>query len=368
MRTTFVASLVCLVALTNAQTASEWTFAGYLDAYYQYDLGRPASGDNVNGRGFDIAHNRFRIAVGEIDLAKPPTAKNPLGVTLQFYAGKNPDLIHLAEPGGMDKYKFVRQAYISYAVPNSKSSVQVDLGKFDTWIGYEGIDTRLSEQYSRSFNWTFSEPIYETGVRVTSKLTDKLNGAFFLVRGWNEVEDGNGSPSFGVALIYSPDAKTTVTLQNHFGNEGSDTVNDGGSFGGIGFLAAGRARVHLLDFIIAHKLTDKTAIALNVDYATADGATNDGVWNGEVIYLKHQIKPAHSAGLRFDRFEDTDGLRTGTPVQLYSVTGNYDWAVCEHAVLRFEVRRDFATQAFFNSDSGPSRNRTTLSMAAIFKF
>lgn len=368
MKAPIITSLLFVAPLCLAQSPPEWTFGGYLDVYYQYDMGRPASGDNVNGRGFDIAHNRFRIAVAELDIAKTPTSKSPLGLTLQLYGGKNAELIHLAEPGGKDKYRYIRQAYLSYAPPNSKNGLQVDLGKFDTWIGYEGVDNRYQDQYGRSFNWTYSEPTYETGLRVLGKLNDKLTGAFFLVRGWNEVEDGNGSPSFGVALTYGVSPKTTVTLQNHYGDEGSDRINGAGSYGGVGFPNAGTAKVHLVDLIVSYQLSDKTKVALNIDHAHAVGGANDGSWNGEVVYVKHQVSADKTAAFRFERMEDQNGLRAGLPIQFYSATGNYDWALHKNVVLRLELRRDFASQAFFNSDSGLTRNRTTISFAAIVKF
>ena len=180
--------------------------------------------------------------------------------------------------------------------------------------------------------------------------------------------DGNGSPSFGGTLTYALDAKTTVTLQNHYGIEGSVRANDVGLFGGIGFSKPGTARVHLLDLIISHQLTDKTKVVLNTDHATAVGSSNDGQWNGAVLYLKHQIGPKESSGLRVERFEDQDGLRTGLPIQLYSVTVGYDRIINEHATLRLEARRDFASQDFFNDSQGLTRNRTTLTLAAVFKF
>lgn len=367
MKAIIALAALTMVAFAHAQQ-TEWTFGGFLDGYYLYDFGRPASGDNVNGRGFDIAHKRIRLAVVELDIAKPPNTKNPWGLNVQIFGGKNADLIHLAEPGGSDKYKFLRQAYVSFAPVGNQHSLQLDLGKFDTWIGSEGVDSRIQDQYGRSFNWTFSEPTYETGLRVTGKLTDKLSGGLYVVRGWNEVEDGNGSPSLGVALTYALDAKTTVTVQNHFGVEGSDRANDVGSFGGIGFPKAGTARVHLLDLIVTQQLTEKTKIALNIDHATASGSTNNGQWNGEVLYLKHQLSLKESGGLRVERFEDCDGLRAGVPIQLYSVTAGYDRVLNEHATLRLELRRDFASADFFNSERGLSPNRTTFTLAAVLMF
>jgi hypothetical protein len=339
------------------------TYAGYLDGYYQYSFGRPGNGDTLNGRGVDIAHNRATLSFAEIDLARPTSAKSPFGFTLNLYAGKGPELLHLTEPGGRDKYRWVRQAYVTYAGP-----VTVDLGKFDTWIGYEAPDNRFQDQYSRSFNWTYSEPVYETGVRATGNLTPKLKGSLFVVRGWNEVEDGNRGMSVGAAISYAHDANTTFTLQNHYGTEGSNTANDIGSFGGIGFANAGTSTVHLIDFIASRQISPKTKIGLNVDYASSAGGANSGNWNGEVLYLKHQINETQVGALRFERFEDSQGLRTGSQLQLHSLTGSFDWSVNKNATLRFELRHDLASVAFFNANGGPAKNRTTALVAGIVKF
>lgn len=365
MRSLIVASLIAVVNLSSAQTKSEWTFAGYVDGYFLYDFNRPVTGNNVNGRGFDISHNRARIAIAEVDALLAPTEKRPWGVNVQLYLGKNTDLIHFAEPGGKDKYKLFRQAYVTYA----GKDVTVDFGKFDTWIGYEGIDNRSSDEYSRSFNWTYSEPTYETGFRMTGKLNDKLSGALYLVRGWNEVEDGNGSPSIGAALTYAADPKTTITLQNHYGDEGSDKKNDVGSYGGIGFPNPGTSKVHVLDLIVAYQLDPQTKLAFNMDSGTSSSGPNKGNWNGEVIYVRHQINANQAAGFRLERVEDRDGMRAGIPVLLHSITANYDWTVNKNATLRFEARRDFANKAFLNRENGGlSRTRTTFTLAAVLKF
>ncbi len=337
---------------------------GFLDGYYQYDFGRPANGDSVDGRGFDIAHNRPNLAFAELDFSLDP---KPWGFNLQLYGGRGPELIHLAEPGGRDTYRWVRQAYGTYVTPG-KTPVTIDLGKFDTWIGYEGIDNRFQDEYSRSFNWTYSEPTYETGLRIGAKLTPKLNGTLYAVQGWNEVKDGNNGKTFGVALTYAPDDKTAFVLQNHFGNEGSKTPNDIGSYGGIGFSTPGISRVHLIDFIASKQLTPSTKIAFNVDYATSDAAPNKGQWNGEAVYLRHQLRPNQALGARIERFEDRDGVRTGNRMQLFSATATYDYTFNEHFTGRFELRHDMASQAFFTSDSGLRSSRTTATVAAVVKF
>lgn len=138
--------------------------------------------------------------------------------------------------------------------------------------------------------------------------------------------------------------------------------------GGIGFPNPGTATVNLVDFIASRQITPSTKLVFNVDYASSVGATNGGNWNGEVLYLRHQINASQAAGLRVERMEDSDGLRVGLPVTFKSLTGTYDWTVNKSATLRFEVRHDIANTDFFNSNSGPRKDRTTATFAAIVKF
>jgi hypothetical protein len=351
-------------AAAKAQQSNPIKFGGYLDGYFQFDFGVPESGDFMNGRGLDIAHDRLTLSFAQVEASMAP---QPFGFNLQLFAGRGPELIHLAEPGGRDHSRWVRQAYITYASPG-KNALTFDLGKFDTWIGYEGIDNRLQDQYSRSFNWTYSEPVYHTGLRINAKLTGKLSGALYLVRGWNEVEDSNDSLSIGSTLSYATDSKTTLTLQKYYGKEGSTTPNDVGSFGGIAFATAGESQVLLLDFIAAQQLTPDTKIGLNVDWASSKDAPNKGNWNGQGFYVKHQLNPEQALAFRLDRMEDTDGLRSGTPILFHSLTGTADWAIADSWTLRLELRKDFASKAFFNSDSGLTKDRTSITVAAIVRF
>lgn len=368
--TIVVAALALCSGTASAQDPlKKWdiSYSGYFDGYYQFDFGKPPVGDSVNGRGLDVAHQRPNVAFLELDLNKATSAKSPFGFTLMLYAGRGPEIIHLTEPGGRNTYRYIRQAYVTYA-GQGKNAVTVDFGKFDTWIGNEGPDNRNQEQYSRSFNWTYSEPTYETGLRVAAKLSDKLTGTLYLVQGWNEVEDGNGGKSIGATLSYAPDSTTSLTLQNHYGIEGSNSANDAGSFGGIGFANPGTARVSLVDFIASKQISPKTKVVLNVDYASSSGATNGGNWNGEVLYIRHQLDTNRALGLRLDRMVDSNGLRSGAPNTFESITGNLDWTVSKSATLRFELRHDISQNGFFNSDSGLKKERNTATVGAIVKF
>ncbi len=337
--------------------------SGYLDVYYEHNFAHSGHGETLNGRLFDIENDSPKISFAELDLSQTVTPK--FSWVLQLFAGRAPEILHLAEPGGKNRYKMVRQAYVTFQA----SKATIDFGKFDTWVGYEAIDTRYQDQYSRSFNTTFSEPGYETGFRVSFKPTAKLSASVYLVQGWGEVEDANDSKSWGVTLNYQADPKTNVFLQNHDGKEGSDQPNDVGLFGGIGFANPGTSQVHLINFLVLRQESSTLKTSLSVDLGRSDDVSNKGDWNGQAIYARKQISTNRAASLRFDRFEDKDGLRAGLPIKLYSITAGYDYTLSPNFMLRVEGRRDMADQAFYiGRGANVDKNRTTFTVAGIAKF
>jgi len=340
---------------------------GYIDAYYSHNFTNSGRGITLNGRSFDIRNDELDLALAEIDFTKPAKADD-LGFTAWFYGGKGPDLIHLAEPGGKNKYKWIRQAYVTYVTPQ-KNALTIDFGKYDTWVGYEAIDTRYQDQYSRSFDATYSGPTYATGLRLTQAFNSKLTGSFYLFQGWNEVEDANHGKSWAIGLVYTPDSTTTYWLENHSGEEGSNHANDAGLFGGIGFVHPGTSHVDLFNLSVSKQITPKSKIGLNADYTRSSTAPNNGTWNGEDLYYRTQFSANRAASLRLDRFEDRTGVRVGVPVKLYSVTTGYDRTFTPNFTLRFELRHDLSDRQFFLGRNGNlDKSRTTFTVGAIAKF
>jgi len=359
--------VLCLALLTEgkAQSVSPVTFGGYLDFYYQYDFGRPAT--DLAYRFFDIRHNRWDLAEADLDAIMSPTAKRPIGFTLQAIAGKSADILNATEPGGKDYFKYLGQGYVTYQSPG-KTPITVDFGKYYTWIGNEGYDSRTQINYSRSFTNTFAEPDYHVGFRATFPASPKVTIIGYLVNGWNETEDSNGGKSGGLTLNYVPDSRTSLAVQNYFGDEGSNRSNDVGSFGGIGFPVPGIFHVHLLDVIASRQLTPTLKIIGNIDYGSATRTGNSGTWDGELAYLQDTFTSKSSGTLRFDRMHDTSGLRTGTPVLLHSITATYDYNLNKNVFLRAELRHDIADNSVFATHNGTSSHRTTITFAQILHF
>ena len=337
----------------------EYTFSGFLDIYYQADFGKPATGNSVNYRQFDTYHNGFTMAALQGTVVKKPKADNPWGFTLQVSVGKNADIMAATEPAGPNSgLKYLQQAYVTYQNPN----YTVDIGKFLTWIGYEGIVSADNDNYSRSFLFYFAQPIYHVGARASTTVGPASVG-LYLVNGWNEAEDSNAGKSYG-ASANVPIGKGSLNLAYYGGNEGAATLN--------GFGATGGTNVNLGDLVFVYPLSPKLKLALNADYGSAkglDAGDPGGHFSGAAGYLKYTVDDKSAIGFRYDTFSDPDGFRSGTAARYTSVTGNYDVSLSPTSLLRAEIRYDKSNYSVFNSENGgTSKDRTTFTISHVLRF
>ncbi|MDR3687913.1 MAG: outer membrane beta-barrel protein [Fimbriimonas sp.] len=345
--------------------AKMFDVSGYVDLYYQNDFGKTPSGQPVNGRWYDVDHSNYRLAAIQVDLSKAPTSLHPFGFYVSLLGGANANVLASTEPGGIDTYKDFAQAYVTYMAP-TKVPLTVDFGKWYAFIGYEGLDSRTQDNYSRSFTFTGLEPDYMTGIRATAAISAKWTVNGYLYQGYNEVENSNSTLKTGLGVTYSPNGKLTATLQGYNGKESSSNLNESGTYGGIGFPAPGQAWVTQINPVVVYKANSKDKYAFDGTYASASGMGN---WNGQAVYYRRQFDGRNAACLRVDRADDSAGLRfLAGGIQLCSFTGTYDYKVNDNLLLRFELRHDTASHPFFNSSGGGSQHRTTLTFAQIIQF
>jgi hypothetical protein len=348
--------------VAGAQDAPKIDISGYLDIYYLGPLYRPPFGAPINGRQFDVKGEQFTLAVAQLTFSKKAVPGSNVGGLIQLIAGNNADLMAALDPDG-DSLKNIQQGYLSWA---GNDGLSVDFGKFLTWIGAESVIAGDSDQYSRSFLFTYGQPIYHVGLRAT-KSFGALAGGFYLVNGWNEAGDSNAQKSLGISLGYAF-SQGTVALNWYGGNEAAGS----GEFpvGGIGFPDVGTRRVNLYDLVAVFNPIPKWKFAVNADYAKADSVngSSSGAWEGVAFYAKYQATDKLASAARFEVFNDKDGLRFGVPLRVNSFTVNLDYLLDASTLLRVEFRHDSANEPYFICDSGFRKDRDTLTFAANLKF
>lgn len=345
---------------------------GFLDGFYQYDFNRPPFGTSLgsSGRLFDTTNNSFTLAAARVNILRTPDERGRVGVNVQFLLGPNADLLHAFEPGGVERYKNIQQAFVTYQTKGARP-VTVDFGKFAAWIGYESLDSLLNENYSRAFNFNLGQPNYTAGIRATKALTDSVSAGLFLANGFNETEDGNAGKTLGASVtLGGARRRGNVSLLWWSGPEGGQVQNSAGGFGGINFAVPGTLNVNIGNVIATYQADARTRFAFDGYYASASSRNRDGgTWNGQAVYVRRQLSSTSATALRLERLEDFSALRTGARRKLHSATGTYEYIVGGALTNRLEVRRDFASDQYFpRNGNRQTGGRTTLTFAALYAF
>lgn len=157
-------------------------FSGLLDGYYSLNFNHPATRNN-NLRYFDAKANQFSLNMLKLGAEH---GADPIGFKFEAMFGRA-RIFNAAEPGGLDIYRNIFQAYASVK-PASWKGVQFDFGKFVTSAGAEVTETHLNWNYSRGLLYA-NGPFFHFGARLTAPVGKNVTLGYQLVNGWNNVED-----------------------------------------------------------------------------------------------------------------------------------------------------------------------------------
>lgn len=363
----WAAAMAAPLVAPAAETPGEWSFSGYFDVYFLRDTRSIGAGNSLSFRQYDLKHGELNLASALLSARRPAGGGIPFSVLLDVTAGDNNRLLHAAEPFGPKKIEWLQQAYLSFAF----AGFNVDIGKFLSWIGYEGHHSADNDNYGRSFLFTAAQPAYHTGTRLTREFGGFKVGLYG-VHGWNEFEDGNREKSFGASVGFSPLKDVDLNLGYFGGTEGRNTParHNSASFGGIG-LGAGKWDVHLGDAVLVYQATPQIKLAANATYATAKGKSGatGGTWAGYAAYATYDVNDQVSLGLRGETFHDFRGLRTGAAQSLSSVTATLGYRINDHSLARIEYRRDESNQNSFLGTGGTAEDsRQSWTVSYVVKF
>ncbi|MBS1700164.1 MAG: outer membrane beta-barrel protein [Armatimonadetes bacterium] len=346
-------STTCL-AVASPSLPEGLKFKGWVDLFYQYDFNRSPFGRNLTGREFDLKAGAFELANAELNMVYAKKGA-PFSVVLDLGTGRNVEINNGLDAKNAHHDEIVQQFYLS--LPQKDGST-LDLGKFNTWIGLESVYTVDNPNYSLGSLFWYAQPNWHVGMRWTKPFNDTSTGALYVVNGWNEIQDTNGSKTLGASYAKTISKKLSATFGYIGGKEGTN---------GIGLPNIGQSDVHMADLIATYTVSDKHTIMFNGDYASSAGA-NSGHWYGYSVYSNHKLSDSKDASIRFSIVNDPQMLR-GAPGSISSWTGTYNVRTTEASTIRLELRFDQANSNYFqNGAAGFSNNRTTLTIAQVLRF
>ncbi len=373
MKTIRLFSIVTLLSALSfnvyAQEESKHNFslAGYVDAYYQYNLNKPLSRSNT-GRIFDLNHDNISLGLAKTMFTY---SNDKSEVVLDLTFGPNAELGNF---GNVGTALAIKQAYLAY---NISDAVTFTVGQYGTHIGYELIDA--PDNYNYSLSYLFGNgPFYHTGAKIDIAATDKLGFMAGIVNGWDALADYNDKKSIALQASLAPSDNFGIYLNWIGGDEyggGSAFGNTKGSFTSLFDLTT--------SYTIELDTTGKSLLlGLNAALGSfsagdiADGITptapydEDATWAGAALYANYSFSGNSGVGLRAEYFDDPDGVRYFGPLSVFALTLTGDFKVADGAfTFKPEVRFDNSSDPFFEGDDGGLKDtQTTIGVGFIYNF
>lgn len=329
--------------------APQFTIAGSIDTYFHKSFGadtyeQPRSAfANLNGFGLGMA-NLIASYGGEKVGFVADLVYGPRGVDAVFY----------------DAYSSQRIVNQLYAYVRLGKVVTLNLGQFNTFLGYEVISPTVNFHYSTSYLFSYG-PFSHTGLRADFDFGGGLVGKFAIMNATDHVEfNDTDTYTVGAQLGYSND-NGGVWLNVLSGDQSG---------------VDGAASTFQIDLTTGWNLTKSFYLGLN----TSLQKTDDGSFSGVALYPKISLSDNFALGLRGEYFMVkeyylSDGEGNGTVIGLgdngdgnvlaLTFTANYSIG---NLMIIPEFRVDNMSDDFFVDGNSLTKSLSTFTLAAVYKF
>lgn len=317
------------------------TFAGYVDGYFAYDFGRPATLDRSYTTQA-VRHSEFNV---NLVFVEAKVDGDRVRGRLALQAGTSVQSNYAGEPtvGGNSGPSLSQHIQEAVAGVRIGEGLWVDGGIFFSHVGSESWASRDNPNYTRSLNAEYS-PYYEAGVKLTWTASDRVTAALNVVNGWQNISENNGGKAVGVRVDLAASPKVGFSAYNFIGNE-----QPTGSPARTRFFQG-----------VSLRLTPSPSsqIVATADLGVQEGGPGEDshTWYGGALVGGYQVAPAVSLGGRVETYSDRDQVIvvTGTPDGLRTWGGsvNLDVVTSGRALWRTEIRALRATDPVFPDRDG----------------
>ncbi len=357
------------------------------DGYYAYNFNHPYGRVNLL-RAYDVLSNVFSLNQASVIFEHAPdvAAGKRFGMRLDLQFGQATETLQ-GNPANEPRpqiYRNIFQAYGTYVLPVGRG-LTVDFGKWASSLGFENNYTKDQMNYSRSYWFNFL-PFYHMGIRANYPINDKIAVNYWVINGTDQTESTNAFKDqlFGLALT---PRKTVSWIVNYYlgqehpdaqqvPNSGSIPIQQGLNF--VPIRPAPDGRLHIVDSYVNWQATPKWTLALEGDYvierewrhAGPGHSSAPSEVSGGAAYARYQVTPRVALAGRTEYLSDPRGLFSGISQALKETTATFDYKIADGFLMRYEWRRDFSNQPFFQTDTlpGQSRHQSTATVGLIWWF
>ncbi len=343
-----------LVAQSDS-TASPLTFSGYVEAYYTYDLNKPADGARP---GFVYSHNRHNEVTLNLGFVKAAYYDGAVRGNLALMAGTYANANLAAEPGVL---KNIYEANAGIKISKNKN-VWVDAGIFASHIGFESAIGKDCWNLTRGI-LADNSPYYESGAKISYTTDD---GRWFVsglvLNGWQRIQrvTDNSLPAFGHQLTFKPNARTTLNSSSFVGSDTPDSNRQMRYFHNLYAIVQATDR---LGFTAGFDIGWQQRRARSSEYNT---------WYTPILMARYAVTDKMSIAARAEYYRDENSViistRTRNGFQTFGYSVNFDYAIRPNAVWRIEGRGLSSKDAVFMTESGSSRQNAFITTALAISF
>lgn len=216
----FVRSQVANTGMVNAYDTlkkGRLTVGGYVDVYYGYDMNHPINSD----RPYSVSSARHNEVNVNLAFAEFRYINDVVRAHFVPGFGSYINSNYAPEKGSL---KNLIEANVGVCL-SKKREIWVDAGVLPSPYTNESAISRDHLMYSRSFAPEYV-PYYLSGVKLSVPLNSKFNSYWYLLNGWQAIQDINNPLAFGTQIEYRPNKKMLFNWDTYVGDESSVTHPD----------------------------------------------------------------------------------------------------------------------------------------------
>jgi hypothetical protein len=414
------------------------TLSGYVDTSYTEQFGGRGTGFG-GGQAllhqFDTNNNNFNVNAVKIALEKALPDKNEWAAGFRIDAILGSDAKYLGDPafgsssstatGGRGgtvststTYPIaLEQALVKFRIPVG-NGLDIYMGKFVTFLGYEVIESPANLNFSRGLLFTNAIPLTNTGIYADYKFNSTIEAKLAIVDGWNNsvsnpvpggaTDAQNDYPFGGKAImpqlnINAPGGNANITQSIYYAPGGDPGAESGTTDNGPVFVYDIWGNWNPT-FVKDSALT----LGFNVDfgYAGATGAPistqttstsvppavaggpsglgaglpDSNTWYGAALYASYKVNKVITVSARGEYLHEDAAANpkfgaAGVDNDDFSETLTVAFNIWDNLLTRVEYRYDHVTNDSTNPgvDGGPNnvatyQNQDEIAVEAVYSF
>jgi putative OmpL-like beta-barrel porin-2 len=251
--------------------------------------------------------------------------------------------------------------------PPGASALTLSFGRFDAPLGYERDDEPLNLIPTASFNFELARPVKFTGLMARYTANPHVQLIGLVANGWNTEVDNNSGKTAGLRVLVFPTSGVAVGAGALYGPEEEGTNG---------------AQRTLLSADATLQPTPKLVFQVEGNRGSQRDAGASLTWTGAVGTAFWRATRSVGVSVRGEILDDADGVTTGTPQTLKSLTISpwYFYREAQEGVfsnvefttfrlpafsLRPALRFDRSDQPFFEDRNGGLRRSNLTALVEL---